>query len=105
MVVAPPRKDKQVRSNKQALSEMTNGLEALPETLQKNNKMMTEEERKQEERYLSFQRDKAEKNKQHELLIAQVFANASWPQFSYRFQFGHQANSSTSSTYDPYLLV
>ena len=97
VVVAPHRKAKQVRSNKQALSEIANGLKALAETSQKNNKMMIEEERKREERYLSFRREEAEKNRQHELLIAQIFANASKPQFPYP-----QENSSTSSTSDPY---
>ena len=42
----PHRRAKQVRSNKQALSEIANGLKALAETFQKNNKMMIEEERK-----------------------------------------------------------
>ena len=36
VVVAPHRKAKQVRSNKQALSEIANGLKALAETSQKN---------------------------------------------------------------------
>ena len=72
VVVAPHRKAKQVRSNKQALSEIENGLKALVETSQKNNKMMIEEER-----YLSFRREEAENNRQHELLITQTFANAS----------------------------
>ena len=41
--------------------------------------MMIEEERKGGERYLSFRREEAEKNRQDELLIAQIFANASQP--------------------------
>ena len=101
VVVAPHRKTKQVRSNKQILIKIANGLEALAENSQKYNKMMIEEERKQEERYLSFQREETEKNRQHELLIGQIFANASQPQFPYRSQPGHQGNSSTSSTSDP----
>ena len=100
VVVAPHRKAKQVRSNKQALSEIANRLKALAETSQKNNKMMIEEQRKREERYLTFRREEAEKNRRHELLIAQIFANASQPQFPYR-----QGNSSTSSTSDPYQAV
>ena len=48
VVVAPHRKAKQVRSNKQALSEIVNGLKALVESSQKNSKMMIEEERKRE---------------------------------------------------------
>ena len=76
VVVTPHRKAKQVRSNKQALNEVANKLKALAETSQKNNKMMIEEERKREERYLSFRREEVEKNRQLELLIAQIFANA-----------------------------
>ena len=67
--------------------------------------MVIEEDRKREERYLSFQREETEKNREHELLIAQIFANAPQPQFPYRSQPGHQGNSSTSSTYDPYQPV
>ena len=105
VVVAPHRKAKQVRSNKQALSEIANGLKTLAETSQKSNKMIIEEERKWEEIYLSFRGEEAEMNRQHELLIAQIFANASQPQFPYRSQPGHQGNSSTSSTSDPYQPV
>ena len=36
------------------------------------------------ERYLSFRREEADKNRQHELVIAQIFANASQSQFPYR---------------------
>ena len=77
VVVAPHRKAIKVRSNKQALIEIANGLKTLVETSQKNNKMMIEEETKREERYLSFRREEAEKNRQHELLITQTFVNAS----------------------------
>ena len=40
VVVASHRKAKQVRSNKQVLSQIANVLKALAETSQKNNKMM-----------------------------------------------------------------
>ena len=105
VVVAPHRKAKQVRSNKQTLSEIANGLKALAENSRKYNKMMIEEERKLEERYLSFQREEVEKNRQQELLIAQMFVNASQPEFPYRSQPGYQGNSSTSSTSDPHQPV
>ena len=94
VVVAPHRKAKQ------ALSEIENGLKALAETSQENNKMMIEEERKPEEKYLSVLREEAEKNRQHEVLIAQIFANTSQPPFPYR-----QGNSSTYSTSYPYQPV
>ena len=58
VIVAHHRKAKQVRSNKQVLSEIANGLKALAQTSQKNSKMMIEEERKREERYLSFRKRK-----------------------------------------------
>ena len=103
--MAPHRKAKQVRSNKKALSETANGLKTLAETSQKNNKMMIEEERKREERYLSFQRDEVEENRQHKLLIAQIFANTSQPQFPYCSLPVHQGNSSTSSLSQPYQPV
>ena len=70
-----------------------------------NNKMMIEEERKREERYISFRREEAENNRKHELLTAQIFANASQPQFPYLSQPGHQGNCSTSSTSDLYQPV
>ena len=89
VVVAPQGKTNRVRSNKQALSEIANGLKVLAETSQKNNEMMIVEERKRKERYLSFQREEAEKNRQHELRIAQISANTSQPQFPYRSQPGH----------------
>ena len=63
---------------------------------------MIDEIRKREKRYLSFRREEAGKNRQHELIIAQIFANASQPQFPYRSQTGHRENSSTSSTSYPY---
>ena len=94
VVVAPHRKAKQ------ALSEIENGLKALAETSQENNKMMIEGERKPEEKYLSVLREGAEKNRQHKVLIAQIFANASQPPFPYR-----QGNSSTYSTSYPYQSV
>ena len=67
--------------------------------------MMIEEEGKREEKYLSFQREGAEKDRQHELLIAQIFANVSQPLFPYRSQPCHQGNSSTFLTSDPYQPV
>ena len=43
VVAAPHRKTKQVRSYRQALNEIANGLKAFAETSQRNNKMMIEE--------------------------------------------------------------
>ena len=100
VVVAPYRKAKQVRSNKQALCELANGLKALAETSQKNNKMMIEEERKRKDIFHFEERKSKRIGNMSALLL-----NALQPQFPYRFQFGHQGNSSTSSTSDPYQPV
>ena len=81
MVVAPNRAPKQVIFNKQTLSKIANRSKSLAEIFQNNTKTMIEEERKQEERYLSFRKGEAEKNRQYELLIAQVFANTLQSQF------------------------
>ena len=81
VVLAHHRKATQVRSNKQALTGVANDLKAFTKTSHKSNKVITEEERKQEERYISIRREKAEKNRPHGLLIAQIIANASQPQF------------------------
>ena len=100
MVVAPHKKAKQVRSNKQALSEITNGLKALEWTTKWWLK-----KRENGKKDISFRREEAENNRKHELLTAQIFANASQPQFPYLSQPGHQGNCSTSSTSDLYQPV
>ena len=76
IVVASDKKRQQVRSNKQALSKVANSLKVMAETSLKRFKMMAEEDKKREKRYMAFRRAEAEKNWEHELRIAEIFARA-----------------------------
>ena len=62
IVVASDKKRQQVRSNKQALSKVANSLKVMAETSLKRFKMMAEEDKKREKRYMAFRRAEAEKN-------------------------------------------
>ena len=48
----------------------------MAETSLKRFKMMAEEDKKREKRYMAFRRAEAEKNWEHELRIAEIFARA-----------------------------
>ena len=62
IVVAAYKNTQQVRSNKQALSEVANSLQLMAETSLKYFKMMAEEDKRREERYMAFQWEEAERN-------------------------------------------
>lgn len=100
IVVAPHKKSKQIRSNKQALSEIAQSLKSFSDAQSKRHQKSLEEERKREERFLEFKRDEAEKDRQHELRVAQMFAaNMYQPRpFLYQSQTSRQiAPSSTQN--------
>ena len=61
IVVAPHKKRQQVRSNKQALSEVANSLKVMAETSLRHFKMMAEEDKRREGRYMAFRREEARK--------------------------------------------
>ena len=63
IVVAPHKKSKQIRSNKQALSEIAKSLKCFSEAQNKHHQKYLHEERRQEE---EVRREKAEKDRQHE---------------------------------------
>ena len=54
IVVVPHKKRQQVRSNKQALSEAANSLKVMAETSLRHFKMMAEEDKRREGRYMEF---------------------------------------------------
>ena len=54
IVVTPHKKRQQVRSNKQALSEVANSLKVMAETSLRHFKMMAEEDKRREGRYMEF---------------------------------------------------
>ena len=92
MVVAPHKKAKQIRSNKQALSEIASGLKAMAESSTKQHQMAMEADERREQRYLEFRREEAEKNRQHELRIAEILAGG-----RQRQQTNHPKSASSSS--------
>ena len=89
IVVAPYKNTQQVRSNKQALSEVANSLQLMAETSLKYFKMMAEEDKRREERYMAFQWEEAERNQEHELCIAEIFARTVQPTSPPNFCFSH----------------
>ena len=52
--LAPHKKRQQVRSNKQALSEVASSLKVMAETSLRHFKMMAKEDKKGEGRYMAF---------------------------------------------------
>ena len=95
IVVAPHKKWQQVRSIKQALSEVANNLKIMAETSLKYFKIMAEEDKRREYGYMAFRREEAEKNWCHELRIAEIFARAAQPIFPPTFDFSHFLNGHT----------
>lgn len=105
-VVAPHKKPKQIRSNKQALSEIASGLKALADTTVKQHQMMIDADAKREERYLEFRRQESEKNREHELRLAEILSRNRQPPPPapyYQFPMANIPNSSsTPDAVDPF---
>ena len=76
MTVAPHKKATQVRSNKQALSEMARNIKLMSDAQTKRHKQQMEVENSRFELLIKEKREEAERNRQHELKIAEIFANA-----------------------------
>ena len=64
------------RSNTQALFEIAKSLQSLAEVQTKRIKLTIEAEERREERERQYRREEAEKNRQHELKIAEIYARA-----------------------------
>ena len=75
-VVAPHRKRKAVRSQKQALSELAASIQQMASTSMKKIRLSMEADLKRDKMLLDFKREGPEKNREHELRMAQIFANA-----------------------------
>ena len=72
VVVEPHRKRKQVRSNKQALSNLAASVERVAEAQLKALKASAE----RDERFLIFRSEENEKQREHELRLARIYADA-----------------------------
>ena len=66
----------QERSNTQALFEIAKSLQSVAEVQTKRIKLTIEAEERREERELQYRREEAEKNRQHELKLAEIYARA-----------------------------
>ena len=86
IVVAPHKKSKQIRSNKQALTEIAHSLKSFSEPQNKRHQKTLDEERRQEEKFLKFKREEAEKDRQHELRLAQVLSANMYHARAFLFQ-------------------
>ena len=76
LVVAPHNKRTQVRSNRQALSEMAHSMKAFAEAQVKRHKLSLESEERREKMQMQFRREESEKNRQHGLKMARIYAES-----------------------------
>ena len=75
-VAAPHKKRKVVRSQQQALSHLAASVEQLASSAAKNQRLTTEADLKRDKMLRDFKRDEAQKNREHDIQMAQIFANA-----------------------------
>lgn len=66
----------QERSHTQALFEIAKSLKSIAEVQTKRIKLTIEAEERREERERQYRREEAEKNRQHELKLAEIYARA-----------------------------
>ena len=69
VVASVHKKQTQVCSNKQALSNIVKGLQTIAESQTKRMKLSLEADEKMEERECQFRKEESERNRQHELHI------------------------------------
>ena len=74
IVVKPRRKKKDHHSQTQALAYLSEGMTQMIESQSKRDKAVIEFERERDQKVFEFNRLEAEKNHEHELKIAQLFA-------------------------------
>ena len=65
--------------------------------------MMAEEDKKREGRYMAFRREEAEKNRKHELRVAEIFARAAQLTSPPNFGFSHFPIGHTSTPRGSYI--
>ena len=73
MVVAPHKKGKQVRTNKQALSEIARRLNAAVVAQSKRFERQLKANEEREQQRLEFREREAERDRNHEYRMAQLF--------------------------------
>ena len=76
LVTAVHKKRNQIRSNKQALTEVAKAMQNMAKSQVKSMKMTLDTEEKREERRRKYQLQEAERNRNHELNITKIYATA-----------------------------
>ena len=61
--------------NKQAFSNIDQSIKIFSEAQSKRHQESIEEDRKREDRFLQFEREKREKDRFHEMRMAQIFTS------------------------------
>ena len=80
VVAAPHLKRKVVRSQQHALSNLANSVDKMASIQLKKHKERLDYDLKREEMYLQFKREEAEKNREHELKLAEMYARGAQQQ-------------------------
>ena len=65
-----------VRSQQQTLSHLAASAEQLASFAAKNQRLIIEADLKRDKMFINFKRDEAQKNREHDIQMAQIFANA-----------------------------
>ena len=76
VIASVHKKRTQVCSNKQALSKIAEGLQTVTESQTKRMKPSLETDKKMEERECQFPKEESERNRKHDLQIAEIYARA-----------------------------
>ena len=75
LIVAPHKRRKAARSQTQGLSQLDSGMEKIAAATLKKQELIVKRDLKREEMYLTFRREEVENNREHELRIAEMYAN------------------------------
>ena len=76
VVAAPHKKRKAVRSQQQALSHLAASVEQMANSQMKKHRLSMEADLKRDAMFLEFKKEETEKDREHELRIAQIYGNA-----------------------------
>ena len=76
VVAAPHKKRKTVRSQQQALSHVAQSIEQIASSQMKKHRMTIEADLKRDEMFLQYKREEAERNREHEIKLAEIYARA-----------------------------
>ena len=76
VVAAPHKKRKAIRSQQQALSHLANSVEQMASSQAKKHRLTIEADLKRDEMYLKHKEEENQRNREHELRLAEIYARA-----------------------------